>query len=184
MRYHKSYVLTIRVLRVRNSEYSLKGALLLFCRKIIFICILLLAGGSVGAYATDHPISFVPSSSSFAILTTSCHLTGHFRPLTPGQSSVVAGSSGTILFDCDGDPAFLVMNPGVATPYFSLPQGYTGLTIVAHVAGSSSCRLGSVLVPNHSVDFTKRNSFDYCAAYSSPPGSTLASFTLTWTRMP
>jgi hypothetical protein len=147
----------------------------------LLILLVILAGVGIAEYVTYH--RYFQSSNvaeSFGILHTSCHDTSHLRPLS--TIPIVIGTSGTILFNCGDDPAFVVDNPGIATPIFSLPQGYSKLTIVSHVVGNTACQIGSALVSNQHVNFTRRTSFDYCAAYSNPPLDGLASFTLTWTR--
>ena len=124
------------------------------------------------------PVTF---STSFAVLQTSCHLTDSLHPLATQTSSVISGTSGTILFNCELDEAaFFVVNTGLATPVFTLPLGYTELTIVQHVPQATKCSVGSQLTSNQPFNFAQRGSFDYCAVYANPPLSGLASFDLVW----
>ncbi len=137
------------------------------------------AGGPVFGATTFDTLT---GASPFDILTTSCHTTDRVHPLTANPTNVPSGSSGTILFTCSGDAAFIVQKPGLATPHFTLPAGYTALTIVVHVPGVTSCSPRSVLVSGEPFSFDERRGFDYCALYSDAPTTGLVSFTLTWSR--
>ncbi len=109
------------------------------------------------------------------LLTTTC------ENLEASPAKVASGNSGTILFTCpQGKAAFTVAKRGKALPEFNLPMSYTALTIVAHVPGETKCTLGLSLVPNKSVSFTSKTSFDYCASFSDAPSSGLAAFNLEW----
>lgn len=116
------------------------------------------------------------SVSPFAFLTTAC------TTLTPSAAAVLSGSSGMIRFACGVNPALTVSRSGLAKPLFTLPGGYTTLTIVAHVPGGTTCSPGSLLVSSVAFNFASIGSFDYCALYSNAPASGLTSFTLTWMK--
>lgn len=140
---------------------------------------LVIVQGSIGGFGLT---TVATGDSSFAILTTSCHTTDHTHPLTAIPASVPGGSSGTILFSCSGGPAFTVTKPGIATPEFTLPQGYSALGIVVHISGAASCSPSTQLSTGQPFNFNNRESFDYCASYANPPHGGLSSFDLTWTR--
>ncbi len=89
-------------------------------------------------------------------------------------------NGGTVLFTCGTNPALAVNRPGSATPVFQLPKGYVLLTIIPHHPGSQKCGQGLVLESGEDTEFPTAGNFDYCAVYNSPPGTILASFTLTW----
>jgi hypothetical protein len=108
-------------------------------------------------------------------LTTKC------RILRPSTTSVLAGSSGTILFTCGGKAALKVLRNGQATPIFILPRGYRTLAITPHIAGATDCKSGQGLTSGQIFQFTKKATFDYCAAFSNPPSSGLSGFSLVWT---
>lgn len=116
------------------------------------------------------------SISPFASLTTTC------TTLTPSAAAVLSGSSGMIRFACGVNPALTVGGAGLAKPLFTLPTGYTELTVVAHVSSGTTCSPGSLLVSSVAFNFALTGSFDYCALYSNAPASGLASFTLTWMK--
>jgi hypothetical protein len=70
----------------------------------------------------------------------------------------------------------------LVSPVFTLPTGYTALTIVDQASDGTTCIPGHPLASRVAFDFTQPGSFDYCALYSNAPASGLASFTLTWMK--
>jgi len=87
-----------------------------------------------------------------------------------------------IRFTCGVNPALTVGSAGLAKPLFTLPIGYTKLTIIAHTPGGMKCSQGSTLASNVAFNFALAGSFDYCALYSNAPANGLAPFTLTWMK--
>src|SRR5712692_5889858 len=110
----------------------------------------------------------------------SSSLTTHCRILAAVNVTLPQGGSGTVRFSCGINPAFTVSRAGKSTPTFKLPTGYTALTIVPHAIGKMVCQPGVRLTSGVSIAFSEAGAFDYCTAYSSTPGSILASFVLKW----
>ena len=147
---------------------------------IALLILVLIAGSGV---MVGKRVLGSTGGSTFAVLVTSCHLTAHLHPLTVGAPTVIAGTSGTILFRCEeNEAAFNVTNTGMATPHFSLPLGYTKLTTVKHSPNANTCSEGTRIVSDTAFTFRTRGGLDYCALYSNVPVSGLASFALTWSR--
>jgi hypothetical protein len=102
--------------------------------------------------------------------------------LRTSQSTVVAGSSGVILFSCGGSAALTVVKSDQFRPIFTLPTGYTGLKIVNHAFGANDCNHGPILLSGHPLGLRGPGNFDYCAGYANAPSTGLASFKVTWTK--
>ncbi len=141
------------------------------------ILVLLILTAAVAPALADHRGHRGGEERKGHGLTTTC------EDLEASPSTVVAGGSGTILFTCPhGSPALAAKKAVRAVPEFSLPAGYTGLSLVPHVSGQTKCTLGAPLVSNAGFGFSARGNFDYCASYSIAPASGLAPFTLEWKK--
>jgi len=124
-----------------------------------------------------------------AISTTAAVLTSNCATLTPNVSSVIAGSSGFVQFDCSGTSPFgttnaVTTNGGTATPQFTLPTGYTSLLMYDTVFGPLSCANvpHNPLLTSGSPSTFGSGTADYCANYSNAPSTGLGTFTITWTQ--
>lgn len=133
--------------------------------------------GSAVALTAIFGHTFPPVTVTPAVLTTTC------STLTLSQTTVIAGTSGSIVARCDALPGITVASAGAATPSFNLPSGYTELGLFPDT-GSPYCSRGMPgfieLTSGISVSFDSAGQrFDYCLSYSSPTGS-LASFSVSW----
>lgn len=113
--------------------------------------------------------------------------------LTPNTSSVVAGSTGFIEFDCSGTspfgttPAVTSTTNQSPTPQFTLPSGYTSLFLYNLPFGANNCAAGVHVEQITSGSAVNNPPFgvgsdDYCANYSNAPSTGLAAFTVTWSQ--
>src|SRR5207249_12111330 len=105
--------------------------------------------------------------------------------LTANTTQVAPGSSGTIMFSCGlAGSAIIVVHPGMALPNFSLPPGYSSLTI----SSSSICSSGVKLTSGSRIAFDTKSgtpptgNYNYCAFYSNAPKTGLASFKIIWSK--
>ncbi len=116
--------------------------------------------------------------------------TANCTNLKPFVATVGPGSSGTVQFDCSGTaptgttPAFHVLANGVMTPTFTLPPGYTGLSITSVPNTGIGGACGSF---NRFAGLTSGvpitvgpGDFDYCGDFSSAPSTGLATFDIMW----
>ena len=130
----------------------------------------------------------VTTTAVFAVLL----FTQTFPPVTRPAPVIVAncttlsvegsipatGTTGVIDFDCAGGVAAfsITTNPATATPTFTLPAGYTSLSVLPHPA-PPGC--GGQLTSGSPVTFAVGASSDYCANVDSSTAQ-LATFTITW----
>ena len=155
-------------------------------RKYLSPIALLLVSTIGVAYAatTLFTQTFPAISATTAVLTSNC------TTLTSNVASIVTGSSGFVQFDCSGTSPFgttsaVATHGGTATPQFTLPTGYTSLFLYNTVLGPQGC----VVVAGNTAQLTSGSpstfgsgTGDYCANYSSAPGTGIGTFTLTWTQ--
>lgn len=120
-----------------------------------------------------------------AISATAPAIKGNCATLTPNVSSVIAGTSGFIEFDCSGTApfgttaAYTVNTAGTFTPTFTLPTGYTGLAVV----GPKTCSSSPQTPITSGLPFTSVAGIaDYCAQYSNAPSTGLGTFSVTWSQ--
>ncbi len=144
---------------------------------------------------THHFPSVPTTVVAAAVLTTTCAP----GALTPSPTSVVQGSTNSlVLFNCNGSPAITVAAAGLVKPTVSvggvanadgtLPPapGYTGLQLVTHTPGATSCSLGNPAVItgsalNFPAAFPVGSALDYCAGVLSPaPITALSAFDVQW----
>jgi hypothetical protein len=155
-------------------------------RKYLSPIALLLVSTIGVAYAatTLFTQTFPAISATPAVLTSNC------ATLTPDVSSVVAGSSGFVQFDCSGTSPFGTTNAvtthgGTVTSHFTLPTGYTSLLLDNTVLGAQGCGLtapGNALLISGSPSTFGSGTSDYCANYSNAPSTGLGTFTVTWSQ--
>ncbi len=157
--------------------------------KLIVIAIAMIGIVATAAAVTlfTHTFPAITSTSVPNIVSGAC------TTLTPSQTSVSAGSTGTIRFSC-GTSAAITPQPGPtctniecdATPTFTLPNGYTGLSLVApHVSGGCTFSL-QTMTSGTFFDFATANlgtfGYDYCASFANAPAGGLATFTVEWNQ--
>ena len=134
------------------------------------------AAGAVTLLIT-HTIPGIPVYNPAASVVSSACST-----LTGAPSSIAQSSSGIAVFTCNNRPALTVNAPGSATPSFTLPAGYTSLSI-AQFSGATYC-FGSgtiALTSGQPVSFATVNSdYDYCASYVNAQSPSLATFQVNW----
>jgi|SRR5205807_4716968 len=105
--------------------------------------------------------------------------------LTANITQVAPGSPGTIMFSCGPTgSAITVRHPGMALPNFSLPPGYSSLTISSSPICASGVKLtsGSRIAFDTAPGTPPTGNYNYCASYSNAPNTGLASFKVTWSR--
>jgi len=105
--------------------------------------------------------------------------------LTANLTQVSPGSSGTIIFSCGpASSAIIVVHPGMALPNFSLPPGYSSLTISPSPICASGIKLtsGSRIAFDTGPGTPPTGNYNYCASYSNAPETGLASFKVTWSK--
>src|SRR5574340_353318 len=120
-----------------------------------------------------------PPGTSVVVTTTCSALTQN------GPTSLVVGTSGTVLYTCGAPPSTttnaLTAIAGSATPTFALPAaGTVSLSYVTHSSTATTCTAGTVLTSAVSTTFVA-GAYDYCLSYSSYPSAGIATFTVSWT---
>ena len=134
-------------------------------RKIILALVALSIVSTVAAltalFTQNFPVTRVTSQ-----ITPHCgNTTG--TTLTGSPSSVPAGFSTNILFNCSPNPAITVNAPVTATPSFTLPDEVSKLFAVPHSAGATSCDptvAGAIMLqPSATAVNLPAGDFDYCA---------------------
>ncbi len=144
-------------------------------RRLLAIVILSILGTSGTVYAVLF-IHTVPSVTvTPPALSTSCAS----ATLIASPASITAGSAGTVTLQCPGNAAVFTSTGGTGTPSFSLPAGYTSLTIASFVATTSPCTAGTALTSNSAV-LVPAGSYEYCVSYTAPVSGTIPSFTIAW----
>jgi hypothetical protein len=68
---------------------------------------------------------------------------------------------------------------GTDTPSFTLPAGYTSLTITAFLNTNSPCTAGTALTSGTPI-MIAAGSYEYCLTYANPSSGTIPSFTIGW----
>jgi hypothetical protein len=108
-------------------------------------------------------------------LSTTCAGVG----LTASPASIFSGTSGTITLQCPGPVAVFTSTGGTDTPGFTLPSGYTSLTITAFVNTNLPCTAGTTLTSGVAIA-VPTGSYEYCLTYANPSSGTVAGFTISW----
>ena len=149
------------------------------------------AYAAVTLFTHRFPATTIPG----LMITTSCE--------TLTASNIPVGSStGTIRFNCNGNPAFTrTSGPGSISPSFDLAStGYVGIYVIASTEPVCNFSNGFPRNTNSGPMFLSSgglypestntpaivavippNNYDYCVEFSSPSGS-LSAFTATWSQ--
>ncbi len=158
------------------------------------ISLLLISTLGVAYAATNLFTHTFPAIPAVSGITVNCTAETAFDGVTNAPvSSIAAGSSGSIEFDCSGTspfgttPAFSVNLPGgtiTVTPTFTLAAPYTAVEIVS--PGSYGCSrpdLRAALTSDTGVTlpFNFYTTFSYCAQFQSAPSTGLPLLSVTWT---
>lgn len=106
--------------------------------------------------------------------------------LVANVAGVVPGTSGHVIFDCGGSPAFSVVGGGTSTPSFSLGTGYTDLYVFQATSppAGAGCAGGSAfqLTSSTLVSWGASNSYSYCLDYASAPSAGLGAWSISWSN--
>ena len=158
------------------------------------ISLLLISTLGVAYAATNLFTQTFPAIPAVSGITVNCTAETAFDGVTNAPvSSIAAGSSGSIEFDCSGTspfgttPAFSVNLPGgtiTVTPTFTLAAPYTAVEIVSPGSyGCSRSDLRATLTSGTGVTlpFNVYTTFSYCAQFLSAPSTGLPLLSVTWT---
>jgi hypothetical protein len=146
-------------------------------RKLLGIIVVVVLGTSGTAYGLTVLFSHtVPSVTvTTPALSTGCGS----ATLTASPASIFSGTSGTVTLQCPGLVAVFASTGGTDTPTFTLPAGYTSLTITAFVNTNSPCTAGTTLTTGVALAIPA-GSYEYCLTYANPSSGTVPSFTIAW----
>jgi len=113
--------------------------------------------------------------------------------LAPSPSSVPVGSSGFILLDCAGSPAFEAPAGAIVAPSFLLSSPWVNLSVYpsnASIGSGSTCESGLDGIVALASDLIVRfpssfpSSWNYCGDYLDAPSTGLPEFTVVWSTAP
>lgn len=133
---------------------------------LVIVAVILLVGPTVAVQlivSHTFPASVIPG----AVLTSSCSILN----LTPGATTALA--------QCGTGAAFSSVGTLPVSASFVLPTVYASLTYVAH-ATTNVCTAGTA-VPTTSTVIPAGN-YDYCLTYTAPAGTSLPTFTVSWSQ--
>src|SRR6266571_5607075 len=151
--------------------------LTLSLRKLLGVIALVVLGTSGTAYGLTALFSHnVPSVT---VTTPALSTTCASATLAASPATIFSGTSGTVTLQCPGPVAVFTSTGGSDTPGFTLPTGYTSLTLTSFINTNSPCTPGTALTTGTPVTISA-GSYEYCLTYASPSSGTVPSFTISW----
>ena len=144
---------------------------------VVLVSVTTIGAASAVSLLVTHTIPSIPVFNPAAPVVSSTCTT-----LTGAPGNIAQGTSGIAVFDCNNQPALTIRAPGSATPSFTLPSGYSSLSI-AQFPGATYCfGAGAItLTSGQPVSFaTVNNAYDYCASYTSAQTPSLPTFQVSW----
>jgi hypothetical protein len=152
-------------------------SLTLSLRKLLGIIALVVLGTSGTAYGLT--MLFTHTAPSVTVTTPALSTTCAGVTLIASPGSIFSGTSGTVTLQCPGPVAVFASTGGTDTPTFTLPAGYSSLTITAFVNTNSPCIAGTTLTTGVALA-VPAGSYEYCLTYTNPSSGAVPSFTIAW----
>lgn len=145
-------------------------------RQVLAIVLVATTASAGTAYAAA--LLFTHTVPSVTVTAPAMSTTCAGTTLTASTTSITSGTSGSITLQCPGPVAVFTSTGGPDTPSFTLPAGYTSLTITAFSNTNLPCTAGTALTSGTPIAIAP-GSYEYCLIYTNP-SSAIPSFTVSW----